>query len=56
MESDKYKLVRDGIQNISRLETTVNQLISDGWIAIGPIQIIQVDKQTILIQQMEKRV
>lgn len=49
-----YKLVRHGINNIAQLEDEVNQLIEQGWQPIGVVNIVVADKQTILIQHMER--
>ncbi|PPD51467.1 MAG: hypothetical protein CTY12_07890 [Methylotenera sp.] len=49
-----YKLVRHGINNISHMEEEVNQLIEIGWQPIGVVNMVVADKQTILIQHMER--
>lgn len=49
-----YKLVRHGINNLSQLEDEVNQLIEIGWQPLGVINVVVADKQTILIQHMER--
>lgn len=49
-----YKLVRHGINNISQLEDEVNQLIEIGWQPVGVVNVVVADKQTILIQHMER--
>lgn len=51
---NEYKLVRYGINNVSALEDEVNILIDKGWQPIGVVNIVVADKQTILIQQMER--
>ncbi|MGZ8924616.1 MAG: hypothetical protein ACXW2E_01910 [Nitrososphaeraceae archaeon] len=50
----QYQLVRASTSNISRLEQKVNELMSQGWKTIGPFQLVQIDKDQILVQQMEK--
>ena len=49
-----YRLVREGINNISHLEDEVNRLIEMGWHPVGAINVVVADKQTILIQHMER--
>ena len=50
----KYRLVRESINRVAHLEDEVNRLLESGWQPVGSINVVVADKQTILIQHMEK--
>lgn len=50
----KYKLIRCGFNQLSELEDEVNTLLDSGWVTVGELKAVTVDRQLIFIQQLEQ--
>lgn len=47
-----YRLVKHGVHQLSQLEDEVKYLVGMGWQPHGTLQIVMVDKQTVLVQPL----
>lgn len=47
-----YKIVKCGAHQLSQLEDEVKQFVNKGWQPHGTLQIIMIDKQTVLVQPL----
>jgi len=47
-----YKMIRAGVQQLTWFEQQVKEAIDIGWQPHGPLQLITVDKHTVLLQPL----